>query len=381
MTGTGSRFHAEWVDPRGEVVHADLDAPDRDALVAALEPAQRQTLRRVAPAAPPGAGPGDVAWAARLLAGLLARGVPLGPALRDLAAVAGTGALARELERAARATDEGAPLTDVLARGSPLGPALSTPLVRDMLQAGERASRLPDLLLEAARLTDRLAATRQRARRALLYPLLLVSGSIVAFGLMATANGGGMADLLEGGTFDVRSGRGVLLALAAAGSRLDALWASIAIVLLLVFAAWRAAAGGIAPLRLRAVRDAATLQSLAALVMTDVAPTEAGTLLGQAAPGLLPAGAARPLLEGAPLAEALAKGGVVDGAERHALESGARAGARELAATLRELADARLAAFEDRARRLSLRAAVALEVAVGLALLCLGLPFLGSVWR
>ncbi|MCO5171118.1 MAG: type II secretion system F family protein [Planctomycetes bacterium] len=187
-----TRFRAEWVDARGERVEADLEGRDRRAVLDGLDPAARAGLVRLAPADEPEGG-ADVAWAGRALAGLLRQGVPLGPALRHLAG-AGDGVVARELERAAGAADEGASLAAVLERG-PLGPALASPLVRGMLEAGERASRLPDLLLEASRLASRLTAARRRALEALAYPTLVACLGVLLAATTVTLAGPALGDL------------------------------------------------------------------------------------------------------------------------------------------------------------------------------------------
>ncbi len=374
-----TRFRAEWIDGRGDVVVADLEAPDRDALLDALEPAQRASLVRVAPTDQPD-GPGDVAWAGRALAGLLSRGVPLGDALRHLAG-ARRGVVVHELERAAAAADEGRGLAAALERG-PLGPALASPLVRGLVETGERASRLPDLLLEASRLVERLAGARRRALDALAYPAVVLAGVILVMAGVATTTGAGLADLLRAQP-DLQTGvgRGVLEALAWAGERPRLTWGVALGALALLAALWRTAGVGLAPLRVRPVRDAAVLQALAALVVAALSPAEAARLLDEGAPGLLPSAAARALVEGAPPGEGLAQAGVVDAAERLALTAAAQAGPRELAAALREVAAFRLTALEDRARALATRLGVAIELGVGLALLAMAIPFLGSGWR
>ena len=369
------RWLVEWTDARGDVARAEHEARDRETVLQALEPAQRDALRRLVPAAPP-APTSDVGWASRLLADLLARGAPLGPALRDVAAAAGRGTLRRELERTAAIADEGAALTELLERG-PLGPALSTPLVKGMLQAGQRASRLPELLVEAAALAEQLAETRRRAQAALAYPLLVLGCAVVACAVLSTAIGDGLSELVNGGILKVAAGRATIEALAWAGTHVPLTWGLAAALLVGLACLWR---GVGVPLRLRAVREAAALQALAALVAGEVPPEEATGLLVEAAPGLLPADATRALGEGAPPWDALARGEVIGAAERHALEAAARAGSADLAATLRELAALRLQAVDDRARRLAVRLGLALELGVGALLLALAVPFLGSVW-
>lgn len=374
-----TRFRAAWIDGRGDVVGAELEAPDRDALLDALDADQRASLVRLAPTDQPD-GPGDVAWAGRALAGLLSRGVPLGDALRHLAG-ARRGVVVRELERAAAAADEGGGLAAALERG-PLGRALASPLARGLVETGERASRLPDLLLEASRLVERLASARRRALDALAYPAVVLAGVILVMAGVATTTGVGLADLLRAQP-DLQTGvgRGVLEALAWAGERPRLTWGVALGALALLATLWRTAGVGLAPLRVRPVRDAAVLQALAALVEAALSPAEAARLLDEGAPGLLPPAASRALVEGAPPSEGLAQAGVVDAAERLALTAAAQAGPRELAAALREVAAFRLTALEDRARALATRLGVAIELGVGLALLAMAIPFLGSGWR
>lgn len=372
-----TRFRAEWVDARGERVEAELEGRDRTAVLEGLEPGSRAGLVRLAPAEDEPAAGADVAWAGRALAGLLRQGVPLGPALRHLAR-AGDGAVARELARAAAAADEGATLAAVLERG-PLGPALASPLVRGMLEAGERASRLPDLLLEASRLASRLAAARRRAVDALAYPTLVAALGVVLLAVTVTLVGPALGDFVA-----VNPSRGpggqLVAALAWLGARPALAWAGALGALGALVLGRRAAGGGLVPLRLRTVREAALLQALAALVAGGLAPGEAAALLDDAAPGLLPPDAARGLREGAPPADALAAAQVVDLAEKAALAAGARAGPAALAATLRELADLRLTAVEDRARALAASLGLGLELTAGAGVLLVALPFLGSPW-
>lgn len=357
-----TRFRAEWVDARGERVEAELEGRDRTAVLEGLEPGSRAGLVRLAPAEDEPAAGADVAWAGRALAGLLRQGVPLGPALRHLA----------------RAGDGGATLAAVLERG-PLGPALASPLVRGMLEAGERASRLPDLLLEASRLASRLAAARRRAVDALAYPTLVAALGVVLLAVTVTLVGPALGDFVA-----VNPSRGpggqLVAALAWLGARPALAWAGALGALGALVLGRRAAGGGLVPLRLRTVREAALLQALAALVAGGLAPGEAAALLDDAAPGLLPPDAARGLREGAPPADALAAAQVVDLAEKAALAAGARAGPAALAATLRELADLRLTAVEDRARALAASLGLGLELTAGAGVLLVALPFLGSPW-
>jgi len=109
----------------------------------------------------------------RLLAELLAAGVPLLTSLTTLAGQSRSGRRRSALERAAGEVASGGRAAPALGRGSPNLTAL--------LDAGERVGRLAESAAAAADLEERLLAVRRRIASALAYPalVLLVAGVVV----------------------------------------------------------------------------------------------------------------------------------------------------------------------------------------------------------
>jgi general secretion pathway protein F len=114
---------------------------------------------------------------ARALAGTLAAGMPLLPALDAARQAAGDLAVAARLERARERVTQGAPLTASLEREG----ALSTSALQ-LVQVGESSGRLADMARRAGDLAAQEAERRLKALVTLVEPLLIVAfGGLVAF--------------------------------------------------------------------------------------------------------------------------------------------------------------------------------------------------------
>lgn len=110
----------------------------------------------------------------RLLADLLAAGVPLLDGLTTLARTADRRRGGARLHAAAREIEEGRRIATVLGAGAPH--------VEALLTVGEEVGRLASALASAADLEERLAAARHRVAAALAYPVLVL---VVAVGVVA----------------------------------------------------------------------------------------------------------------------------------------------------------------------------------------------------
>jgi len=386
-------FRAELVDRAGVARTEELEAADRAEALAALGAERRHALRRLAEVEPAGAPGGaslltDVAATAEGLGRLLGRGLPLAPALREVARGARSDAAAAELERAAAAAEDGTSLAEALAREP--GGVLGSPLALGLVRVGERSGRLPALLRDLGRLTGRIEAVRRTAVVGCTYPLALVGFAILLAAAVLTAAGPAAETYLR---LRVSAGEEAPLlfrtAAAVGASSPALLWAGAAAAVAglvglraalsrgLVRAATRGGRGALG----RPVRDAALLGSLAALVEHDVPPAAAWEVVRAGlAPGAAP-DADRAVAEGETPFAVLAGAGVLDAAERSALEAAARSGAADVAAELRAVAGRRAARFERRVEAWGRRLGLALELAVGAALLVVALQLAPSAYR
>ena len=123
---------------------------------------------------------GEVVHFATQLAVMADAGVPLGQALRDLAAQSGGGGLPPILERVARAVDGGATFSDALARF----PKAFDPTFVNLVKAGEASGQLPEMLDRTA---DRLAAdleTRRKLVGAMIYPAAMLTLCLCSVGFL-----------------------------------------------------------------------------------------------------------------------------------------------------------------------------------------------------
>lgn len=135
-------------------------------------PARAAGRGRTEPRSRPLPGSGVVASELRLLADLLAGGLPLVVCLETLSRHAGADRRGPALAAAARAIAEGRSASEMLG---------ATPHARALIAAGERVGRLAPAVRAAADLEDRLTAVRRRILGALAYPLLVL---VVAAGVV-----------------------------------------------------------------------------------------------------------------------------------------------------------------------------------------------------
>jgi type II secretory pathway component PulF len=117
------------------------------------------------------------------LAALTRSGMPLAPALAELARDARSQRLRRVLEETHHAVEGGHALEDALARH---GTALP-PLYLSLIRVGERTGNLPGVLLQLASYGQRHAWLRQRLLLAIAYPLFLLLAMLLFLGVFVTA--------------------------------------------------------------------------------------------------------------------------------------------------------------------------------------------------
>ncbi|MEX0420600.1 type II secretion system F family protein [Spiribacter pallidus] len=120
----------------------------------------------------------DITRILQRMAALIDAGIPLAQALEMLAAEERHGAGRRLLESLAEGIASGSDLSAVLAEW----PSCFDELARGLIAAGEQSGELPALLRRIVDHRQRLAQTRQRLRRALFYP-----GLVLAVALLVTA--------------------------------------------------------------------------------------------------------------------------------------------------------------------------------------------------
>ncbi len=182
------RFRARAITRDGRLVREEVEAADAGAARGRLE-AAGLTVLELTEARGAGArlevlrsrrGGALRRRAERLreLAVLLVAGERLDAALLAVAATA-VGAERRELERVAERLRAGLAPHRAFAE-SPL----FDETVRALVAAGERAGRLAPALVHAAELAERREAWRERVRGALLYPALLMVGTMASLGFV-----------------------------------------------------------------------------------------------------------------------------------------------------------------------------------------------------
>lgn len=296
----------------------------------------------------------DLAAAAAVvhdLRALLARGFPLGEALRTLASDPRS-PLVEALDAAADRADEGATFSAALTGGdSPL----ASPAIRALLEAGEQADRLLDGLGAAERLLARVHELRARALGALLYPLLLFPLAALLTALTVTLAGptwlsiradfpGWPGAWLPSVLVDLAQVPALTWAVAV-GAGLGSIGVHHALGRALE--RWPLAGAGPFPPP-PSLRQAMASEALAAQLAAGTPAPRACTLLGVWLDGAQPA-----LAEGQPLGQAL--GPVLDLSPRaaRALDHAATCGTPALLEELREIGAARQRRFVARAESMT----------------------------
>ena len=118
---------------------------------------------------------------ARTFGMLLKNGVPLVPALLIVRSVTGNVVMVRAGERMHAEVQEGKELSGLMD-----DPLVFTPLARQMVAAGEKSGRLPDMLLWVAEDCDNQVAGRLQVLTSLAEPvMILLLGGVVGFVVIA----------------------------------------------------------------------------------------------------------------------------------------------------------------------------------------------------
>ncbi len=179
------RFHYRAVNASGEVVHGDMDASDRKALVQALRKqgywllhteaargaAGRGTARRGGRRRRRGRMDADaLALFTRELATLVGAGLPLDRALSTIAEQSQSEAPAATASRLLQRVRGGASLADALAEQPEVFPNYYIGLVR----AGEAGGSLHEVLGNLTDSLERARTLREDVRAALNYPILVL---------------------------------------------------------------------------------------------------------------------------------------------------------------------------------------------------------------
>ncbi len=125
-----------------------------------------------------GIGQRDLAVACRQLATLLRAGMPLVPALTALAEQFADEPMGKVLARVRDRVNEGATLAAAMQEHPRVFPELYV----NMVEAGEAAGALTDVLTRLAEMTERRVSLMHRVRSALAYPVLM---SVVGIGVVA----------------------------------------------------------------------------------------------------------------------------------------------------------------------------------------------------
>lgn len=367
-----TRFHAEYVDAIGISRIEDIDAESREAALATLD-SNRPWVRSLRPDDVPSDGlPGVVAS----LATLVDRGVPLTPALCDVAASASTDALRESLAKAAAMTEEGLPLTDALGA---VGGPLAEPAFVELVRTGEGTGALGGALLEVGALAARLESARAAILGRLTYPALLLCSAALLVGAVSAASGPTAKSLVEFLATTEWRVPFFLRLLALSADWATVVWGVVGLTCVGVLALLRSAhrASPYAPSGLlgQSARDALSLRLLSALVARAVPLPQAWAAL-RCSVGTQSAQAAAH--EGQDATTTFEAAGVVTPAERLGLEAAQRAGPDALADELKSVASAREIDARRRAERLALWIEVGIEVGVGLLLVAVAMATLPS---
>ena len=172
----------------------------------------------------------DLSLLSEQLSLLTAGGMPLAPALSELAREAGGARLSSVIEDAKRVVEQGGSLEEAFSTQ----PGALPPIYLSLLRVGERTGNLPAILLQLSDYTARLARLRYQLQSVLAYPIVLLvfltlffavfsSGVLVQFEQIFAALGGTLP-------FPTR------VALAA-GDVIQALWLPLTIAAAAVLAA------------------------------------------------------------------------------------------------------------------------------------------------
>ncbi|MCW5732018.1 MAG: type II secretion system F family protein [Alphaproteobacteria bacterium] len=338
-----ARFRYRAVDPSGEVVEAEMEAPDRASVIRRLQeenhlPIQAEPLGPGA-AAPRRAeaglfGPALAALAAlfgedaplrfvQSLARLLAAGLPLDRALVIMTEVAGG---AREAMLAASVLDEikdGHSLSTAMARQGAAFDRFAVALV----QAGEAGGRLAEGLERLADHQRRARRIRESVRTALIYPAFLLAVAAISIAILLVVVIPEFEALFDEAARELPLLTRIVFGAAAAARDFGWLLLLLFLLWLLWFRRRLATPEGRRafdrrllglPLAGRLIRDLETerfARSLAALLGGGVALPEAMRLAGEAMAnrelGLRIVAAGERLAEGARLSQVLAQAGAL----------------------------------------------------------------------
>lgn len=188
-------FRYKAVRASGEVVEGDMDAPDREALIARLtdagsmpiriEPARRESLTGLLSLEIGGGGRAsarDIMIATREIATLLRAGVELERALSIIVELAESRAIRLLFAAVLEEVRGGATLADALDRHRRQFP----PSYVSMVRAGEAGGALEVVFARLAEFLERANASRAALRSALIYPVILLFTALIAVVVVVT---------------------------------------------------------------------------------------------------------------------------------------------------------------------------------------------------
>ena len=180
------RFSYSGIDRTGAPVSGERDADSAHALITALRAVGEFAHHVKDLDQRPGFGRGeapvrlqDLSLFCGHLAALIQSGMPLAPALRELAVEARGKRLRNVLEEARRAVEGGETLEDALAHQGGRVP----PLFLSLIRVGERTGNLPGVLLQLSAFGQRRIRFSQRIQATLAYPTILFVSLLVFLGI------------------------------------------------------------------------------------------------------------------------------------------------------------------------------------------------------
>ncbi len=186
------RFSYTAINHDGKKLNGAYDAPDRDALIAALsKQGMRPILIKVDTTSGNKARLGnlfrpkvklrDLVMFTRQLSTLVSAGVPLPRSLATLQEQAENKYFKTVIGTVAKDIQSGIPLGDAFARF----PDVFSEVYINMVKAGESGGILDDILKRLADQSEKDASMRKKVKGAMTYPVMIFSVTIVAFfGLM-----------------------------------------------------------------------------------------------------------------------------------------------------------------------------------------------------
>lgn len=187
------RFRYSAINDRGDTISGEIEAASTAEAVLAIQRDGNFPLRTVP------AGAGGAGFLKNILPAKRPARAALGIATHELASLLPAGLpLDRSLELVIQLTDDKVlkevlrSITDKVKGGTALGDALETApnvfskLYISLVRSGEASGSLESTLIQLGDYLQRAQATRDQVKSALIYPVLLLSASVLALGFILT---------------------------------------------------------------------------------------------------------------------------------------------------------------------------------------------------